>query len=374
MRKKARVFSGYTIRRHAFGALWNALNRWRWVQGRLKFGFWKNLGRSKACTEGAGRTGKFPCCRPVPGLEGFCARVPQACLPRVSAAWWGLHARGPLPVAVPSPERSPRPGNSTPEWQSAVEGRNRVEGRKGGRAGSVGRRGGLTRERQKTPTPPKDQVGFGGQWGREAPRGHARVAHTHLPLPLPARPAEAPSCRGPRAHTRRAHAHCRSLPRVRAPPVQSQPRSFKAGRALRRSRRCLRAAAMAAPSSGNPPPAPPTSPSWKAGLGGLQALTSAPRPGPVWPNRREAAGPATGLSQWDPGGGASGSWRGCGGGSVAGRFSMTVAGCTSCSVAKCLSTCRVALLSVECTSAPTMPLFVLPTDSPYLLGARESSV
>ncbi|VCX37435.1 unnamed protein product [Gulo gulo] len=54
---------------------------------------------------------------------------------------------------------------------------------------------------------------------------------------------------------------------------------------------------MAAPSSGNPPPTPPTSPPWKAVLGGLQALTSAPRPGPVLPNRRETAGPATGLSQ-----------------------------------------------------------------------------
>lgn len=229
MRKKARVFSGYTIRRHAFGALWNALNRWRWVQGRLKFGFWKNLGRSKACTERAGRTGKFPCWRPVPGLEGFCARVPQACLPRVSAAWWGLHAQGPLPVAVPSPERSPRPGNSTPEWQSAVEGRNRVEGRKGGRAGSVGRRGGLTRERQKTPIPPGWVRGAVG----EGSPSRARASRTHSPAPPPPRPpgggSELP--RAARAHKARARAlpvassSSRSARSVPAPLIQSRARA-----------------------------------------------------------------------------------------------------------------------------------------------------
>lgn len=195
-----------------------------------------------------------------------------------------LHPRGhPDPETVP--QRGSRPWEET-RWRGE---------REGGRAGNAGRRAELTREGQMTPPRPRLGSGQGWRSGKEAPRGRARAAHTHLPLPLPARPAEAPSCREPRAHTRRAHARCRSLPRARAPPVQSQPRSFKAGRALRRSRRRRRAAAMAAPSSGNPPPTPPSSPSLKEVLGCLQALTSAPAPGPVWPNSREAAGPVPGL-------------------------------------------------------------------------------
>lgn len=119
-------------------------------------------------------------------------------------------------------------------------------------------------------------------WGREAPRGRARAAHTHLPLPLPARPAEAPSSRGPRTQGARTRVAGRFFELARR-GVQSQPRSFKAGRALRRRRRCRRAAAMAASaSSGNPPRAPPPSPSSKGALPFLRARTSAPRPRSCW--------------------------------------------------------------------------------------------
>lgn len=107
------------------------------------------------------------------------------------------------------------------------------------------------------------RLGLGSGWGlgEESP-SQARANRTHSPAPPPPRPpgggSELP--RAARAHTRRAHARCLSLPRARAPPVHSQPRSFKAGRALPSSLRCLRAASMAARSSGNPPPAPPLAP------------------------------------------------------------------------------------------------------------------
>lgn len=57
MRKTTRASSGYTIRRHGFGALTNAPKRWKWVQRRLGFGFWINRGRSKKA-QGLQRKGR----------------------------------------------------------------------------------------------------------------------------------------------------------------------------------------------------------------------------------------------------------------------------------------------------------------------------
>ena len=55
---------------------------------------------------------------------------------------------------------------------------------------------------------------------------------------------------------------------------------------------------------------------------------------------------------------------------------VIVFGCTvsGCSIAERPGSFRVALLSAQSTSGPIMPLLVLPTESPYRLGARQSSV
>lgn len=53
-----------------------------------------------------------------------------------------------------------------------------------------------------------------------------------------------------------------------------------------------------------------------------------------------------------------------------GSFSVKVAGCAGCAFAKCLGFFPVVLLSVQSTSAPTMPLSFLPTDSPLPGGTK----
>lgn len=55
---------------------------------------------------------------------------------------------------------------------------------------------------------------------------------------------------------------------------------------------------------------------------------------------------------------------------------MTVAGCDckDCSVGEHVGWFRVVLLSIKSAFAPTMPLNAPPTESPYHLGPRESSV
>lgn len=90
--------------------------------------------------------------------------------------------------------------------------------------------------------------------GREKkPLAGARRPHT-LTCPSPSPPARRRlRAAAGHARSRGARAHSRCPPRARAQPAQSQLRSFKAGRALRRSRRCRRAAAMAAPSPNTRP-------------------------------------------------------------------------------------------------------------------------
>lgn len=76
------------------------------------------------------------------------------------------------------------------------------------------------------------------------------------------------------------------------------------------------------------------------------------------------------------GGGASSDWRGCGGDLISSRCFVTVAGCDckDCSVGEHVGWFRVVLLSIKSAFAPTMPLNAPPTESPYHLGPRESSV
>lgn len=155
-------------------------------------------------------------------------------------------ARGPLPIAVSAPPevtltRKQYPGTAAGRGARGNSWRGSMHS---GRAGSAELRGGLSREGQTTRQGAgRDGVGVG--WGGGGkPLAGAREPYT-LTCPSPAPPA--------RRRLRAAAGRARTRG-ARAPPRQSQPRSFKAGRAPRRNRRCRRAAAMAAPSSGNPPP------------------------------------------------------------------------------------------------------------------------
>lgn len=229
----------------------------------------------------AGKKGaKFPLGNGSP--EGLWAGAPQPALsPR------GKQGRGCLTGArsgsqVPHPQRSPNPETAEyPRWQSAwVRGRpGERKGRwEGGKCGAERR---ANPRRGGDPARPllKTRVPIWMGVGREALEG-ARAAHTlTCPSPSPLPPGRrAPKHREPRAHTRRAHA-LPVAPRARARQFQSQPRSFKAGRALL-SRHCLRAAAIAAPARKPSPRSHlcPTPSLQKAALRESQALTSAPRP------------------------------------------------------------------------------------------------
>lgn len=119
--------------------------------------------------------------------------------------------------------------------------------------------------------PAAGRTGSGGGWVEKKPLAGARRPHT-LTCPSPSPPARRRlRAAAGHARSRGARAHSRCLPRARAPPAQSQLRSFKAGRALRRSRRGRRAAAMAAPSPKTRPD-PALAPPWPRPF---------PRPDPV---------------------------------------------------------------------------------------------
>lgn len=274
MSKTTRELSGYAIPRPAAGVMLGALHCRRWEPAG-----WAGIRRLGTSGPGGARPGErgqeggtLPLGKTqhgaFPGRQRT-GRCPGRC------AWHGEGTRaqpvpshaGLAPQVTLTRKQFPPPQGG-PAWRrSREEGRRgRQEGRKYGTT-QRGTAGG--KEAGGVEPSPHSRAG-----------GRAQAAHTHLPLPLPARPAEAPIRRGPRARRARAHTHAlgrpargraHGFPRARARQAQPQLRSFKAGRALRRSRR---AAAMAAPSPETPPrtPDPPR-------------LRPTPRPGPASPSR-----------------------------------------------------------------------------------------
>lgn len=302
MSKTTRELSGYAIPRPAAGVMRGALRRRRWEPAGWA-GIWRlgtsGLGGARP-GEGGQEGGALPLGKTqhgaFPGRQRT-GRCPRRC------AWHGEGTRaqpvpshaGLAPQVTLTRKQYPPPQG----WPGVEEVAGRGPKRKAG-------------GQEVRDDPEGDHEWSGGGWGRAKPPsragGRAQAAHTHLPLPLPARPPGGGSD-PPRAARAGAHAHTHTRaptasPRARARPAQPQLRSFKAGRALRRSRRGRRAAAMAAPSAKKPLPTPgsgsaqvppysslrprlptqipPYSPPWSRLQGGarccLRALSFAPRP------------------------------------------------------------------------------------------------
>lgn len=282
MSKTTRELSGYAIPRPAAGVMLGALHCRRWEPAG-----WAGVPRLGTSGPGGARPGEG-------GQEGgtlplgktqhgaFPGRQRTGRRPR-RCAWHGEGTRAqPVPShagLAPRVTLTRKQSHPPPRVARRGGGRGKRAEEEGRRAGSTGRpRGGPRVERRRV----------GSSQAPTRGRAGARRPHT-LTCPSPCPPARRRlrSAAGRARGRARAHTHTRARPacarargrahgflRARARPAQPQLRSFKAGRALRRSRRCRRAAAMAAPSPESPPrtPDPPR-------------LCPTPRPGPASPPR-----------------------------------------------------------------------------------------
>lgn len=272
MSKTTRELSGYAIPRPAAGVMRGALRRRRWEPAGWA-GIWRlgtsGLGGARP-GEGGQEGGALPLGKTqhgaFPGRQRT-GRCPRRC------AWHGEGTRaqpvpshaGLAPQVTLTRKQSPLPRGG-PAWRRSREEdrRGRREGRKYGttqRETTSGREAGGVE-----PSPPRGRAG--------ARRPHTLTCPSPCP---PARPAEAPIRRGPRARARtRTHARPRLLPALALGRLSPSSAHSKPG-----ARSVATAVAAAQPPW---PPLPPKSPSPPPAPDPPRSRPT-PRPGPASPPR-----------------------------------------------------------------------------------------